>query len=274
MLLQVAGPVVSAQTWLAVIHLTAGLVTGALAFVVVVALGVLGISTLWFFLVGLPVLVAALWLGLQVGRGERARFAVTLGEQIPAPPASLSPGAGRRGRMWRLLTSRNAWRHAAYALIRLPLSLAETAIVTAFWSFALAMVGLPLFAWMLIRLQWHATAALPHHGLMYAAVVLGVILLPVAAQVTRGLAAADVAVARYLIGPGSQADMTARIGALERSRAQAVGSADAERRRIERDLHDGAQQRLVAGPGAVRGRPGRGQGHHRPGPRGSQAGPH
>jgi signal transduction histidine kinase len=40
--------------------------------------------------------------------------------------------------------------------------------------------------------------------------------------------------------------MTVRIGQLERSRAQAVGSADAERRRIERDLHDGAQQRLVS----------------------------
>ena len=246
LLLRAAAPVVSAQTWLAVIHLMTGVLTGALAFVMVVALGLLGISTLWFFLVGLPVLVAALWLGLRVGQGERARFAVTLGEQIPAPPANLGPGAARRGRMWRLLTSRNAWRHAAYALIRLPLSLAETIVVTAFWSFAAAMLGLPLFAWMLIRLQWHVHAGLPQPGLMSAAVVLGVILLPVAAQVTRGLAAADVAVARYLIGPGSQADMTARIGELERSRAQAVGSADAERRRIERDLHDGAQQRLVS----------------------------
>ena len=40
--------------------------------------------------------------------------------------------------------------------------------------------------------------------------------------------------------------MTVRIGELERSRARAVGSAEAERRRIERDLHDGAQQRLVS----------------------------
>ena len=78
MLQRVAGPVVSARTWLAVIHLAAGLVTGVLAFGLVVALGVLGILTLWFFLIGLPVLVAALWLGLQLGQAERARFAVTL----------------------------------------------------------------------------------------------------------------------------------------------------------------------------------------------------
>ncbi len=244
--LRVAGPVVSAQTWLAVIHLMAGVVVGTVTFVVVVALGVLGITTLWFFLLGLPVLVAALWLGLQVGRAERARFAVTLGEQIPAPPADLSPGARRLGRMWRLLTSRKAWRHAAYALIRLPLSLAEALIVTAVWSFAVAMLGLPLFGWLLIRLNWHLDAGLPAAGLMPVAVAAGLILLTVAPPVTRALAAADVAVARYLIGPGSQADMTRRIGQLERSRAQAVGSADAERRRIERDLHDGAQQRLVS----------------------------
>ena len=52
-------------------------------------------------------------------------------------------------------------RHAAYALIRLPLSLAETLIVTAVWSFAVAMLGLPLFGWLLIRLNWHLHAAVP-----------------------------------------------------------------------------------------------------------------
>ncbi len=245
-LLRLAAPVVSAQTWLAVIHLAAGVVTGLLAFDVIVALAVVGIGTLWLFLIGLPVLVAALWLGLQFGRAERARFLLMLGVNVPAARIPVSPDRGRWRRMFRLLTARVAWRHAAYALVRLPLSLAEMIIVTAFWSFALAMLGLPLFSWMFIRLNWHVTAALPHGWLVYPAVLLGVILLPVAAAVTQGLAAADAAVARYLIGPGSQADMTERMGELERSRAQAVGSAEAERRRIERDLHDGAQQRLVS----------------------------
>jgi signal transduction histidine kinase len=243
---RVAGPVVSARTWLAVVHLIAGLITGALAFCVVVALLVLGFGTLWFFLLGLPIVVTALWLGLQFGRAERARFTVTLGVRIPAPPANLSPGTGRWRRMWRLLTWRAAWRHAAYMLLRVPLSLAETILVTAVWSLALAMLGLPLFGWMMIRLEWHLDAGLPRPGLMAAAVVAGVIVLPAAPRVTQALATADAAIARYLIGPGSQTDMTVRIGELERSRARAVGSGEAERRRIERDLHDGAQQRLVS----------------------------
>ena len=54
----------------------------------IVALALVGIGTLWLFLIGLPVLVAALWLGLQFGRAERARFLVTLGVRIPARAGS------------------------------------------------------------------------------------------------------------------------------------------------------------------------------------------
>ena len=187
-LARAAGPVVSTQTWLAVIHLMAGVVTGVLGFDVIVALALVGIGTLWLFLIGLPVLVAALWLSLQFGRAERARFQVMLGVHVPAAPLPVSPDRGRWRRMWRLLTARVAWRHAGYALIRLPLSLAEILIVTALWSFALAMLGLPLFGWLLIRLQWHVNAGLPHPGTMALAVLLGLIVLPVAPRVTLALA--------------------------------------------------------------------------------------
>ena len=190
MLAGAAGPVVSAQTWLAVIHLMAGVVTGALAFGVIVALAVAGLGTLWLFLIGLPVLVAALWLGLQFGRAERARFLVMLGVRIPPAAVPVNPGGGRFRRMWRVLTARGAWRHVAYALIRLPLSLAETIVVTAVWSFAVAMLGLPLFGWMMIRLTWHLDAGLPCPWLLAVAVVVGLIVLPVAARVTLALAGA------------------------------------------------------------------------------------
>jgi signal transduction histidine kinase len=54
------------------------------------------------------------------------------------------------------------------------------------------------------------------------------------------------AVARSLLGPTEEEQLTARVTRLETSRTAAVDSAESERRRIERDLHDGAQQRLVA----------------------------
>ena len=138
-----AGPLVSAPTWLALIHLMAGVATGALAFGVIVALALAGLGTLWLFLIGLPVLVAALWLGLQFGRAERARFLVMLGVNVPAARIPVSPHQGPWRRMWRLLSARVAWRHAAYAVVRLPLSLAEMIIVTAVWSLAVAMLNSP-----------------------------------------------------------------------------------------------------------------------------------
>ena len=63
---------------------------------------------------------------------------------------------------------------------------------------------------------------------------------------SRGVAAVQVAMARLLLEPGERERLSARVDTLEETRAGMVAAADAERRRIERDLHDGAQQRLVA----------------------------
>ena len=52
--------------------------------------------------------------------------------------------------------------------------------------------------------------------------------------------------ARLLLEAGERERLTARVDTLEETRAGMVAAADAERRRIERDLHDGAQQRLVS----------------------------
>ena len=64
----VLGALVSPRTWLAVIHLLVGLVIGIISFTVVVTGISLGIALLPLFLVGIPVLVAVIWLaGLGAG---------------------------------------------------------------------------------------------------------------------------------------------------------------------------------------------------------------
>lgn len=250
-LLAVFGPVTASRTWLAVTHLLAGSIAGLVAFVVVVTVGAVGIS-LALVLVGLPLVALALWLCWAFALAERARFRLLLGADIPAP--SVAPGSARAGtagswwqRGWRALTAPATYKHLAYALLRLPVSTVQAVIVTAVWALALILVTLPAYNSVLPRGGAHLGSLLVRGPLPEAGVfLLGLAVLVAAPRVTLALADSDVWLSGWLLGSQGRAELAARIGELERSRAGVVSSAEAERRRIERDLHDGAQQRLVA----------------------------
>jgi signal transduction histidine kinase len=79
----------------------------------------------------------------------------------------------------------------------------------------------------------------------WAVTGVGVLLAVVAFGLTYGLTSAEGAWARVMLGV-SAAQLAQRVEELQGSRARVVDAAEAERRRIERNLHDGAQQRLVA----------------------------
>ncbi|SOB81278.1 Signal transduction histidine kinase [Streptomyces sp. 1331.2] len=76
--------------------------------------------------------------------------------------------------------------------------------------------------------------------------LLGGVLLFLDLQGLYSLAALDTRIARECFGPSERELLQRRIDELATSRAAVVQAVDAERRRIERDLHDGVQQRLVA----------------------------
>jgi signal transduction histidine kinase len=238
--------VVSARTWLAVTHLLAGLATGMIGFSVALAGLVAGIGLLVAFLLGVPVLLVTLWFGWQFARLERARFALLLGVEIAAPPPRATRPAGWRARWW-LVTSAAVWRDLAYALVRFPLGLAQTILVCVWWATAASLLALPAYNGALPGGGAHADGLrVSGPAELAVACLAGLVLLLAAPAVTRALAAADVVVARWLLGPGRRSGLTARIDELETSRARVVDAGEAERRRIERDLHDGAQQRLVS----------------------------
>jgi signal transduction histidine kinase len=73
----------------------------------------------------------------------------------------------------------------------------------------------------------------------------GIALLPAVPYLFAMIAGAHAAVARALLCGGDTEELRARLVEVSRSRARLVDAFEAERRRIERDLHDGAQQRLV-----------------------------
>jgi signal transduction histidine kinase len=76
--------------------------------------------------------------------------------------------------------------------------------------------------------------------------ICGLVVLPVGLFVLPVVAAVHVLLAKALLGPNSNEELEQKAERLQASRARGVDAAEAERRRIERDLHDGAQQRLVA----------------------------
>jgi len=89
------------------------------------------------------------------------------------------------------------------------------------------------------------------HPLTHVAVsllggVLGWLLVALLPRVIAALAAVDVALARALLAPSESAALQQRVSDLQESRDASTESAALELRRIERDLHDGAQQRLVS----------------------------
>jgi signal transduction histidine kinase len=238
---------VSARAWLATIHLLGSLPVGIVMFVPIVFGVTLSLGLMPLFLVGLPILVLTLALAEQLARFERARFAVTLGERIADPRLPRVDGERWMRRQRRRATSGASWRAVGYELLLLPVGSVTFALAIALWSAPIALLTLPAYNWSLPNGGADLglfTVRSPQATVLVG--LAGLVLLWVAPYLARGLAAAHSAAAHAMLGPLSARKLAARVGQLEQSRARVVDSAEAERRRIERDLHDGAQQRLVA----------------------------
>jgi signal transduction histidine kinase len=179
-----------------------------------------------------PVLL--LW-GVQgFGALQRARFRTVLGAGITASPGGAAGSwPWRPVRAWRTAAT---WRQLGYHLVALVGGTAGGALVAACWS-------APVLAVAYLAGLWGDGRRLVV-GL--GAAVLSAAVLLAAPWVARGVAGADETAARALLGPSRGEELALRVESLARSRAEVVAATDAERRRIERDLHDGTQRRLVS----------------------------
>jgi signal transduction histidine kinase len=204
-------------------------------------------------LVVLALLVIALpRIGRWLGAAHRHLAARLLGAAI-GEPAPLRPGRGPAGRHAPLLRDGPGWRAAAYLLVQLPVMVAEIYALF-FAAVGLANLSYP-FWWPLFRNHAPGTVLQPVPVLTpfgsfgvttlagtFAAFAAGAAMLLAAPWVARGAAAADCWLMRGMLGPGRLAQ---RVADLEQTRALAVQDSAALLRRLERDLHDGAQIRLA-----------------------------
>lgn len=227
---------VAAETWRSVAYTLSTAILAAPAF----ALAVAGMAALVASLtiVGLPVLVAVLATARGTVRYFRVPARVFLGRSWP-DPAPLE-GRGLFGWARALLTDGRAWRALTCCFLRLPLA-AATAYLT------LAAVGVGL-----ISLTCPAWSALPWgSGPLeldswwdsWTVATGGALVLLVFPWPLRLLMYLDRLMVETLLTPGPTAR---RIAHLESSRALLTADAATTLRRLERDLHDGTQARLVS----------------------------
>jgi signal transduction histidine kinase len=116
--------------------------------------------------------------------------------------------------------------------------------VVALWLIDLAVVGLSLVIPLGLAVGFTRSAD-AGRGVQAAILAVAALTLPLAAYPLTAWAGARSALARALLIP-REAELDERLVEVTRSRARLVDAFEVERRRIERDLHDGAQQRLVA----------------------------
>jgi signal transduction histidine kinase len=181
---------------------------------------------------------------------QRHRLRATAGVDIP--PQEPWTRAGLIG----YARSPATWRQLAYHLLAAPLLAAGALVAFGMWLAGLVYTLLYAYAWTMPPQSllghgqsWPPAGYLPHRLNIPMDVYLtlaGIALLAAAPWLTAGVAALDARAARALLGPSRAEELQHRVEHLTQTRTGALDAADAERRRLERDLHDGTQQRLVA----------------------------
>lgn len=176
---------------------------------------------------------------------NRRRVGAYRGEELPPIDHVLPPGSTIESRL-RFALSRETGRDAlwltvqglpvlflALLTISLPVAAVNTLAITYYWQFMPAddPVGSPYPV-----TSWELAATMPLVAIAYA--ILSLFLIPAVARLVSFVSA-------KLLATPAKSRLAARVDALTLSRAAALDAHAAELRRIERDLHDGAQNRLV-----------------------------
>ncbi len=172
---------------------------------------------------------------------------------LPLPP--LKPGfRGRADRTWSLLKDPSTWRDIAWLFMDVMVSPSLSVLVLAF----LLSGPIPLSAALLgdaaveswkggeVFVGTFSITIQSRDDLILAAIVGLLVMLPVTLVCAPRLLRAYNRFARWALGPNKRTRLAARMQQLSRTRQETLESSAAELRRLERDLHDGTQGRLVA----------------------------
>ncbi|WNV82321.1 sensor domain-containing protein [Umezawaea sp. Da 62-37] len=195
--------------------------------------------------IGFPLLVATNALNRKYSDVHRAWAGRALGEPIPRPYRR-PPTRGLVSRVRTTVTDPATWRELAWLPLNAVLTLVTAVVPLSLWIGGVLGLVTPV-VWMLGEEGFDYSGLTPDVPFGFAlAPVIGGLYLALAWRLTPWATRTHARVARWLLAPTARTTLSTRVQELAESRADTVDAQAAELRRIERDLHDGAQARLVA----------------------------
>jgi signal transduction histidine kinase len=234
-------------------YLLVGFPTAVIGFCLLVTGISVGLGTL-IVGVGIPIVAATLWVARALADFERSQLPDILGGPVPTPryrPAPRSANLFRK--MVQPLTEAQSWLDLLHGILIFPIAVATFTVTVSWWAVAITGLLYPLYGWILYRAlrpypDNHTLAELLGLGESLTVEVvfntaLGVLAALTLPLVLRGAALIQAGVGRALLT--GVAALHERIDDLAEGRAAAVSAEANALRKLERDIHDGPQQRLV-----------------------------
>ncbi|MGW8379233.1 sensor domain-containing protein [Streptomyces sp. ODS28] len=243
----------SGDTWREYLYVLTSFPIAVAAFCFSITMLSLGAGLLVTF-VGLPVLVATLEAcrGFGFAERSRARALLDLDVATPEPVRTLQRSPGLLARWGAVLRSGVSWRHVLFTLLHFPWATLVFSVWIAFLTAGWGAFLYPAWGWVLPTYAHQPGVQVfdNGHGGWYvdtppeiaALSAIGLVLVLATPWLVHGLTQVDRLLVWGLLGPSRAAE---RIAELESDRGAVADTAASDLRRIERDLHDGAQARLV-----------------------------
>jgi signal transduction histidine kinase len=197
-------------------------------------------------LIGIPVLIGTIYAWRWLAQLERRLIGALTAVHIPSPYRADPVGAGWSKRIHGRLADPATWKDLVFLLLQLALGIVSFTAAAVVLGLAAAWLAAPAWYWAVPDGIQLGVITVDTLGEALALVPFGALVafvgIPALGLLGRGYGE----LASLLLGSNADPELTAQVTELEGARSRIIAAADAERRRIERDLHDGAQQRLVA----------------------------
>lgn len=234
------------ETWRETLYLLSTIPAGTAALFVWLLAGPVGIP-LAMSIIGLPFVVLAFWIFRKFAGFERGRVTILEKEPLPAAYDTYTGNPFEKG--IGFISDVQTWKDMGWMVLLSLVGFPVATLALGLWLIAFGWILYPLWGWAMpgdaTPIGWLVGGDMNFLE-SFLMVPLGLVMIVVATWVCAAVANALYAISQLLLAASEEGKLRGRVTELERTREQSLTQQSTEMSRIERDLHDGAQARLVA----------------------------